>query len=135
SVIAVGAMFSALEVVPLALLGVEGYENYRLSRSAPWVATYRWPILFFVGVAFWNLLGAGVFGFMINPPISLYYIQGLNTTAVHAHSALFGVYGLLGIGLMLFCLRGLGARQAWNDGLLKTSFWLLNGGLAGMVFL
>src|SRR5690606_37574381 len=85
SVIAVGAMFSALEVVPLALLGVEGYENYRLSRSAPWVATYRWPILFSVGVALWHLLGAGVFGFMINPPISLYYIQGLNTTAVHAH--------------------------------------------------
>ena len=135
SVIAVGAVFSALEVVPLALLGIEGYENYRLSKSAPWVTAYRWPILFFVGVAFWNLLGAGVFGFMINPPISLYYIQGLNTTAVHAHSALFGVYGLLGIGLMLFCLRGLGARQAWNDGLLKTSFWLLNGGLAAMVFI
>ena len=113
SVMALGAVVSALEVVPLVLLGLEGYHNYRFTRTAPWVAAYRWPILFFVGVAFWNMLGAGVFGFLINPPISLYYIQGLNTTAVHAHAALFGVYGLLGIGLMLFCLRGMTV----NDGL------------------
>jgi nitric oxide reductase subunit B len=135
SVIAVGAVFSALEVVPLVLLGYEGYENYRLSRSSAWVAAYKWPILFFVAVAFWNMIGAGVFGFMINPPISLYYIQGLNTTATHAHSALFGVYGMLGIGLMLFCLRGLGPRHTWNDGLLKITFWVLNAGLAMMVLM
>jgi nitric oxide reductase subunit B len=134
-VIAVGAVFSALEVVPLALLGFEGFETYRHSKAAPWVQTYRWPILFFVAVAFWNLLGAGVFGFMINPPISLYYIQGLNTTATHGHSALFGVYGMLGIGLMLFCLRGISARTAWSDRPLKAAFWLLNLGLGGMVFL
>jgi nitric oxide reductase subunit B len=133
SVIAVGAVFSALEVVPLVLLGHEAYENYRHSRSNSWVAAYKWPILFFVAVAFWNMIGAGVFGFMINPPISLYYIQGLNTTAVHAHSALFGVYGMLGIGLMLFCLRGLAERSGWNDGLLKAAFWTLNGGLVMMV--
>ena len=50
-----------------------------------------WPLMCFVAVAFWNMLGAGVFGFMINPPLSLYYVQGLNTTPVHAHAALFGV--------------------------------------------
>jgi nitric oxide reductase subunit B len=135
SVIAVGSVFSALEVVPLALIGAEAFENWRHTRAAPWVATYKWPILFFVAVAFWNLLGAGVFGFMINPPISLYYIQGLNTTATHAHAALFGVYGMLGIGLMLFCFRGLANKAAWSDGLLKWTFWLLNGGLAMMLFM
>ncbi len=134
SVIAVGAVFSALEVVPLALVGGEAFETYRHSKAAPWVATYRWPILFFVAVSFWNLLGAGVFGFLINPPISLYYVQGLNLTANHGHTALFGVYGMLGIGLMLFCLRGL-AREGWDDGLLKAAFWSLNGGLALMSFL
>ena len=72
AVIAVGAMFSALEVVPLVLLGFEATENYRLSRATPWVATYRWPVMFFIAVAFWNLVGAGLFGFLINPPISLY---------------------------------------------------------------
>jgi nitric oxide reductase subunit B len=135
SILAVGAVFSALEVVPLSLVGFEAYETYRHTRAAPWVSAYRWPILFFVAVAFWNLIGAGVFGFMINPPISLYYVQGLNTTAVHAHSALFGVYGLLGIGLMLFCLRGLAERAAWRDRPLAVAFWLLNGGLAGMVLM
>ncbi|MGH6977926.1 MAG: nitric-oxide reductase large subunit, partial [Brevundimonas sp.] len=75
-IIAWGAMFSALEVVPLSLLGVEAFHNYRLTKAAPWVETYKWPILFFVAVAFWNLVGAGLFGFFINPPIALYYMQG-----------------------------------------------------------
>ncbi|OGN43989.1 MAG: nitric oxide reductase large subunit [Caulobacterales bacterium RIFCSPHIGHO2_01_FULL_70_19] len=135
SVIAIGAMFSALEVVPLALIGFEAFETWRHTKVAPWVQTYRWPILFFVAVSFWNLLGAGIFGFMINPPLSLYYLQGLNTTATHAHAALFGVYGMLGIGLMLFCLRGLAPRLAWNDRLLAVTFWSLNIGVAMMVFL
>ena len=135
SVIAIGSVFSALEVVPLALIGAEAYETFRHTKAAPWVATYRWPIFFFVAVSFWNLLGAGVFGFMINPPVSLYFIQGLNTTATHAHAALFGVYGMLGIGLLLFCFRGLARREAWDDRLLAWTFWLLNGGLAMMIFL
>ncbi|NQD37899.1 nitric-oxide reductase large subunit [Permianibacter sp. IMCC34836] len=135
SIIAVGAMFSALEVVPLALVGFEAYETYRHTQAAPWVAKYRWPILFFVAVAFWNLVGAGLLGFFINPPISLYYIQGLNSTAAHGHAALFGVYGMLGIGLMLFCLRGLAGSIEWNEKALKACFWLLNLGLVGMVFM
>ncbi len=134
-IIAFGAMFSALEVVPLALLGIEALHNYRMTTSAPWVAAYRWPILFFVAVSFWNLVGAGLLGFTINPPISLYYVQGLNLTASHGHAALFGVYGMLGIGLMLFCLRT-GFRTAyWSDKTLKPTFWLLNAGLGAMVFL
>lgn len=135
SVIAVGAMFSALEVVPLAMVGLEGYRNYQRSKAAAWVSAYRWPILFFISVGFWNTVGAGLLGFTINPPIALYYLQGLNMTAAHGHAALFGVYGMLGIGLLLFCLRGLSARAAWNDALLSRAFWLLNIGLAMMVFI
>ena len=135
SVMAIGSMFSALEVVPLALIGFEAFESWRHTKAAPWVKLYKWPILFFVAVAFWNLLGAGVFGFMINPPLALYYIQGLNTTATHAHAALFGVYGMLGIGLLLFCFRGMSRPEAWSDKLLAWTFWLLNIGLAMMLFL
>jgi nitric oxide reductase subunit B len=72
---------------------------------------------------------------MINPPIALYYMQGLHTTPVHAHTALFGVYGMLGIGLMLFCLRALQPGKAWKEWPLKTSFWAINCGLAAMVLL
>ncbi|MEP0841442.1 MAG: nitric-oxide reductase large subunit [Phycisphaerae bacterium] len=134
SVLALGAVFSALEIVPLTLIGFEAYENLSLARARPWVAAYKWPIYFFVAVAFWNLVGAGLFGFLINTPIALYYMQGLNTTPVHGHSALFGVYGMLGIGLMLFCLKGLATRLAWKTRTLSFAFWSINVGLALMVF-
>jgi nitric oxide reductase subunit B len=110
-------------------------EDLRRSRLTKWVGQYKWPIYFFVSVAFWNMIGAGLFGFMINPPIALYYMQGLNTTPLHGHSALFGVYGMLGIGLMLVCLRALIPGREWKDGLLKFSFWSLNGGLLMMCIL
>jgi nitric oxide reductase subunit B len=135
SVLALGAVFSALEVVPLVLIGFEAWENIRLARARAWMATYKWPIYFFVAVAFWNFVGAGLFGFLINPPVSLYYMQGLNTTPVHGHTALFGVYGMLGIGLMLFSLRALRTGSKWKEWPLKTAFWAINGGLALMVLL
>ncbi|GMU21796.1 MAG: nitric oxide reductase [Phycisphaerae bacterium] len=135
AVLALGAVFSALEVVPLVLIGFEAYENLTLSRARPWVTAYKWPIYFFVSVAFWNLVGAGLFGFFINPPIALYYMQGLNTTPVHGHTALFGVYGMLGIGLMLFCLKGLTVRRRWRTGALSVAFWTINVGLALMVLI
>jgi nitric oxide reductase subunit B len=133
SVLALGATFSALEIVPLVVIGYEAYHNYTLSKATPWIRAYKWPIYCLVAMCFWNFLGAGIFGFAINPPIALYYIQGLNTTAVHGHAALFGVYGILGIGLMLFVLRGLYPDRQWNDKLLGWSFWLTNIGLLVMV--
>ena len=134
-VLAVGSIFSALEIVPLVLVGTEGFENWRHGKARSWVSAYKWPIYFFVAVAFWNLVGAGLFGFLINPPIALYYMQGLNTTAVHAHAALFGVYGMLGIALMLFCLRSMTRQSAWKSGVLSFSFWSLNIGLVLMIVL
>ncbi|SDH49430.1 nitric-oxide reductase large subunit [Chitinophaga filiformis] len=133
AVLALGATFSALEIVPLVLIGYEAYHNYTLSKSTPWIKAYKWPIYCFIAICFWNFLGAGIFGFAINPPIALYYIQGLNTTAVHGHAALFGVYGILGIGLMLFVLRGLYPDHHWNEKLIGTAFWMINIGLLVMV--
>ena len=135
SVIAVGAVFSALEVVPLALLGFEAYRTYqRIERGARGCrptagrscASSRWPS----GTSW----APGLLGFAINPPASLYYVQGLNLTPAHGHAALFGVYGMLGIGLMLFSLRGLYDRALHADRWLKPAIWGLNLGLAGMVF-
>jgi nitric oxide reductase subunit B len=120
-------------VVPLLFVGFEAWENLKLSRATPWVRHYRWPIYFFVAVAFWNLVGAGLFGFMINPPIALYYMQGLNTTPVHGHAALFGVYGMLGMGLMLFALRALHPGRPWKEGVVQFAFWAINIGLMAMV--
>lgn len=135
AVLALGATFSALEVVPLVLMGFEAWNNYRISKATSWVKAYKWPIYSFIAVAFWNLVGAGIFGFLINPPIALYYMQGLNTTPVHGHTALFGVYGMLGIGLMLFVLKGLTGGQIWKNGVIAFSFWSINIGLILMVLL
>jgi nitric oxide reductase subunit B len=134
-IIALGAVFSALEVVPLSLLAFEVVHNLKVIREGGKAFAYKWPIYFFISVAFWNMLGAGVFGFLINPPIVLYYIQGINTTPIHGHTALFGVYGLLAIALMLFSVRHIFKTTAWSDNLLKWSFWGLNGGLMLMTVL
>ena len=134
-VMAVGATFSALEVVPLVIIGFEAFHNYRLSTATLWIKDYKWPIYFLLSVAFWNFLGAGIFGFIINPPIALYYMQGLNTTPVHAHAALFGVYGMLGIGLILFVLRSMYRKEKWNNKLISFTFWSLNIGLMLMLLL
>ena len=135
AVVALGASFSALEVVPLAYIGFEAYHTYKLGKATPWMARYRWPIMFFIAVSFWNLVGAGLFGFLINPPLSLYFMQGLNLTPLHGHTALFGVYGMLGIALLLFALRGLRGQMVWDTRALQVSFWCLNIGLALMAVL
>lgn len=127
--LAFGSVFSALEIVPLLLVGHEAVANIRRSKARPWLTQYKWVVYFFVAVAFWNLVGAGIFGFMINPPIALYYMQGLNTTAVHAHGALYGVYGTLGLGLLLFCLRAMKPELKWKERPIWFAFWAINIGL------
>ncbi|MGR3278702.1 nitric-oxide reductase large subunit [Acaryochloris marina NIES-2412] len=128
---AMGSVASALEVVPLTLIGFEVVKSLKLSQEAQ--GFYRLPLKFFIATCFWNLVGAGVFGFLINPPIVLYYSQGLNTTPIHAHSALYGVYGSLAIALMLFALREITPDHAWDEKNFNFSFWWINGGLGIMM--
>lgn len=128
---AMGSVASALEVVPLTLIGFEVVKSLKLSKEAQ--GFYRLPLKFFIATCFWNLVGAGVFGFLINPPIVLYYSQGLNTTPIHAHSALYGVYGSLAIALMLFALREITPDHAWDEKNFNFSFWWINGGLGIMM--
>ncbi|WP_345036239.1 nitric-oxide reductase large subunit [Georgenia daeguensis] len=135
---ALGAFFSALEVIPLTFLTIEAWSFLQLGSrqesrsSAPF--PHRWAVMFLVAVGFWNFLGAGVFGFLINLPIISYYQIGTALTANHAHGAMMGVYGMMGVGLALFALRYLIPPARWPDRLAKLSFWSLNIGLAWMVF-
>ncbi len=137
-VLALGAFFSALEVIPLTFLTVEAWTFLRLGirqeakSSTPF--PHRWAVMFLVAVGFWNFLGAGVFGFLINLPIVSYYEIGTALTANHSHAAMMGVYGMLAVGFMLFCLRYLLPEERWSDRLAKMSFWSLNIGLAWMTF-
>ncbi len=127
--LAVGSVFSSMEPVPLFGLVVRGLLEYKSIKEQGRDFSYKWPMYFIVASSFWNFLGAGVFGFLINLPIVNYYEHGTYLTLNHAHGALFGVYGMLSIGLLLFSWRGMVGRQKWNDRPLALAFWGLNGGL------
>jgi nitric oxide reductase subunit B len=135
---ALGAVFSALEVLPLTFLTVEAWSFLQLgARQESKSATpfpHRWAVMFLVAVGFWNFLGAGIFGFLINLPIVSYYEIGTALTANHGHTAMMGVYGMLAVGLAMFCLRYLIPADRWKERAAKMSFWGLNIGLAWMSF-
>ncbi|MBW1961341.1 MAG: cbb3-type cytochrome c oxidase subunit I [Deltaproteobacteria bacterium] len=124
-----GAIFSSMEPVPLMTLVVRGLMEYRDIRKAGYEFPYKWPLFFLVASSFWNFWGAGVFGFLINLPIINYYEHGTYLTMNHGHAAMFGTYGMLSVALLLFSWRGLVEKAHWKDGILKLSFWGLNGGL------
>ena len=117
---------------PLLFVGFEAWQNLQLSqRPAVGLATIGGRSTSSSRSRSGICVGAGLFGFMINPPIALYYMQGLNTTPLHGHAALFGVYGMLGMGLMLFSLRALRPGRAWRDGIVNFAFWSMNIGPHG----
>jgi nitric oxide reductase subunit B len=138
AVLALGAFFSALEVIPLLFLTVEAWSFVRLGARQDSNSTtafpHRWAVMFLIAVGFWNFLGAGVFGFLVNLPIVSYYEIGTALTANHAHTAMMGVYGMLAIGFAMFALRYLIPEDRWPDRLAAVSFWSLNIGLASMSF-
>ncbi len=125
-----GTMFSFIEVLPLVLLVIEAIKHHRVIKRDP-TFKYGLAYLYVVGAAFWNFLGAGVFGGgTLNAPLVNYYEHGTFLTLNHAHTALFGAFGLLGLGLIYFCLRYVaGDRYAFSEKLGRWAFWLYNGGL------
>jgi nitric oxide reductase subunit B len=129
-----GAIFSSMEPVPLLTLVVRGLMEYREINKQGREFSYKWPMYFLVAASFWNFLGAGIFGFLINLPIINFYEHGTYLTMHHGHTAMFGTYGMLSVALLLFSWRGLVEKGYWNDGILKLSFWGLNGGLFLMAF-
>jgi nitric oxide reductase subunit B len=127
--VGLGAIFSSMEPVPLMTLVVRGLMEYRDIRKEGRAFSYKWPLYFLVASSFWNFWGAGIFGFLINLPIINFYEHGTYLTMHHALSAMFGTYGMLSVSLLLFSWRGLVDKAHWKDGILKLSFWGLNGGL------
>lgn len=135
---ALGAFFSAAEVIPLTFLTLEAWSFLQLgARQGATSAKpfpHFWAVMFLASVGFWNFLGAGIFGFLINLPIVSYYEIGTALTPNHGHAAFMGVYGMLAVALALFCIRYMVPEERWRDRAAKISFWSLNLGLAWMVF-
>lgn len=132
---ALGSVFSALEVIPLSLLMVEAYAQYKIIRDGGQEFPYKAAFWFLVATAFWNLFGAGVLGFLINLPFVSYFQHGSFLTAAHGHGALMGVYGMLALALACFSLRNIIDPEHWKEKWMMTGFWGLNAGLMGMILM
>jgi nitric oxide reductase subunit B len=132
-----GSMFSFIEVLPLALLIIEAIEQHRLIKAHGAAFKYGLAYTYIIGAAFWNFVGAGVFGGgTLNAPLINYYEHGTFLTLNHAHTALFGAFGLLAIGLVYFCLRYLaGERAPFGERIGLWAFWLYNAGLVLWILL
>jgi len=138
---ALSAVFSAMEVVPLILLTLDAWDFVKLTRAdcetcgKPIGLPHKWTFYFLIAVGVWNFIGAGIFGFLINLPVVSYYEAGTNLTANHGHAALMGVFGMLAVAMMVFALRQASTDEQWEgtQKLVRVSFWGLNIGLALMV--
>jgi nitric oxide reductase subunit B len=138
---AFAAMFSAMEVVPLTLLTLDAWDFIRLTQGKCDVCgkeisvPHKWTFYFMMAVGFWNFLGAGIFGFLINMPIVSYFEVGTILTPNHGHAAMMGVFGMFAISFMVFAVRQVLPDEQWNyvEKYIRISFWGLNIGLAGMV--
>ncbi|HWJ03743.1 MAG TPA: nitric-oxide reductase large subunit, partial [Verrucomicrobiae bacterium] len=133
--ISIGAVFSALEVIPLTLLIFDAVAHLDIRRRLGKGFHYRSAISFLISAAVWNFLGAGVLGFLINPPIVSYYEHGTYLTPTHGHGSMMGTYGMLGLAILVFCLRTIVKPEAWNEKRVHLSMILLNAGLVLMLVL
>jgi len=130
--LALGSTISALEVVPIALLISEVWHGQKALVKGGSAFPYRYPLMFLMASVFWEFLGAGVMGLSITTPVVNYYEHATYLTVNHGHTALFGTYGMLAIGLLLFSMRGLVREEGWDDRFLRYSFWGVNIGLVLM---
>ena len=130
--LALGSTISALEPVPILLLLSEVWHSQKVLVTAGSEFPYRYPLMFLMASVIWEFLGAGVMGLSITTPVVNYYEHATYLTVNHGHTALFGTYGMLSIGLILFSMRGLVREGEWNDRLLKITFWGTNIGLTIM---
>jgi nitric oxide reductase subunit B len=140
---AFAATFSAMEVVPLTLLTLDAWDFIRLSKGKCDICgkeisvPHKWTFYFMMAVGFWNFVGAGIFGFLINLPIVSYFEVGTILTPNHGHAAMMGVFGMFAISFMVFAIHQVLPDEEWGhvEKYIRVSFWGLNIGLAGMVVL
>ncbi|WP_049997190.1 nitric-oxide reductase large subunit [Halococcus sediminicola] len=130
----IGSLFSTLEFIPLVFILFEAFNQYRAYMTAGKRFPYKLPFMFIIASGIWNFVGAGALGFFINLPIINYYEHGTFLTVGHAHASMFGAFGFLALGMATYLLRFTTKPGAWDATNLKRAFWLLNAGLAWMVF-
>jgi nitric oxide reductase subunit B len=130
--LALGSTVSALEPIPILLLLAEVWHGQKTLVKAGSNFPYRYPLMFLMASVTWEFIGAGVMGLSITTPVVNYFEHGTYLTVNHGHTALFGTYGILAIGLLLFSMRSITREDGWDERFLKIAFWGTNIGLLGM---
>jgi nitric oxide reductase subunit B len=129
--IAIGGIFSALEPLPLALMIVEAWKNYREQKAEGNKNQFSTPFMWIAGSAVLNWIGAGFFGMVINTPTISYYSHGTYLIMPHGHVALLGAFGYFSLAFLYMTSRAnaMANGWSWNDKMSKIAFWSLTIGV------
>ena len=126
-----GSLFSALEPLPLVFcfwhIYLDAHTNKRPLENAP-------AFYFILGSTVLELVGAGILGFVMTFALTNVWSHGTWITAGHAHLALFGTFGMLGIAAAYYAIPIMRKVPNFDQRLGKLSFWLVFVGVMGMAF-
>ena len=126
-----GSLFSALEPLPLVFcfwhIYLDAHTNKRPLENAP-------AFYFILGSVVLEQIGAGILGFTMTFALTNVWSHGTWVTPGHAHLALFGTFGMLGIAAAYFAVPIIRKVPNYDQRLGKLGFWLVLTGVLGMAF-
>ena len=126
-----GSLFSALEPLPLVFcfwhIYLDAHTNRRPLQNAP-------AFYFILGSVVLEQIGAGILGFSMTFALTNVWSHGTWVTPGHAHLALFGTFGMLGIAAAYYAVPIMRKVPHYDQRLGKLGFWLVLAGVLGMAF-
>src|SRR5699024_6986253 len=124
-----GSLFSALAPLPLVFcfwhIYLDAHINKRPLDNSP-------AFYFLLGSAVMELVGAGIMGFVMTFALTNAWSHGTWVTGSHAHLALFGTFGMLGLGAAYWIVPAIRKVPQFDQRLGKLAFWLLFIGILGI---
>ena len=125
-----GALFSALEPVPIALMTYDALRSMHERKTAP-VNRVAW--YFVGGSAIAHLIGAGAWGFAQTLPQINKWTHGTQITASHGHFAFFGAFGMLVLAAIYAIVPAMRRISRLQESRGLWAFWLMTVGMLTMV--
>src|SRR5690606_30025621 len=124
-----GSLFSALEPLPLIFcfwhIYLDAHHDRRPLENAP-------AFYFILGSVVLEQVGAGILGFTMTFALTNVWSHGTWITPSHAHLAMFGTFGMLGIGAAYFIIPALRKATNFDQRFGQLSFWLVFLGMLGI---
>ncbi len=126
-----GSLFSALEPLPLVFcfwhVYLDAHQNSKPLENAP-------AFYFILGSVVLEQVGAGILGFSMTFALTNAWSHGTWVTPAHAHLALFGTFGMLGLGAAYYAVPTIRKLRNFDQRLGKLGFWLVFASILGIAF-